>query len=50
MPRNDRSHLRLIRGGKYTEEARVARILHPSERRVVRAEPRPNPYPPKDAA
>lgn len=50
MVTRDRSHLRLIRGGKYTDEASTRLKLYGQADRRVKAEPRPDPQPPKAAA
>jgi hypothetical protein len=44
-----RRHLVLIQGGK-AEHLATVRRLYPYEKRVVRAEPRPDPTPPRTAA
>lgn len=50
MKRRDRSHLRLVPGGKTTDEHRASFKLCSVSSRVVRAEPRPDPNPPRTAA
>lgn len=45
-----RRHLTLIQGGKCDDEARTRLHLYGQAVRVVRAEPRPDPTPPKQAA